>query len=222
MGADVAEAAGHTALRGIGSPGGLLLPFALEPRPQPALDVFGPDRLDVAELPGQDHLAGLPHERVAGVVVGDHEHRRRGGDKRRELLRLGERQRERLVTDDMKARRECGLGHGKVHVVRRGDGHKVDPLSLWQGSLGVEHLLVGAIAAVGSNVVVGGTRPGAGWVAREGAGHEDGPVVEHGGRHMHPTDERALAPPHDPHPQLPAQPAVGRHRLLPVIFPQRR
>src|SRR5262249_45120545 len=71
VGADVAEAAGRPAPLGVGAPVGLLLAAGvgaggLQPGAQPALDVEGADGLDFAQLAGVGHVAGLPHERVAG------------------------------------------------------------------------------------------------------------------------------------------------------------
>jgi len=215
VGADVAEAAGGTAPGGIGAPGRLLLPLALEPRPQPPLDVFGPDRLDFAELAPEDHRPGLADERVAGVVVGDHEHRSRAVHQPRELLRLGERERERLVAHDVKARREGRLGDREVHVVGGRDRHEVDPFSRGQRGFPGEHLVVGAVGPLRRHGVVGGAGPGAFGVAREGAGYQGGPVVEHGGGHVNAADERSLPASHEPHPQFPAERTVGRHRRLP-------
>ena len=71
--ADVAEAAGRAAAGRIGSPGGLLLVFAFQPRPQPALHIEDADGVDFAQLAAEDHLARLPHQGIAGVVVGDGE-----------------------------------------------------------------------------------------------------------------------------------------------------
>ncbi len=215
MGADVAEAAGGTALGRIGSPGCLLLPLALQPRPQPALDVFRADRLDLTQFAGEHHLAGLPHERVAGVVVGDGEDDVRLLDDDRQILSFFERERERLVADTMEAGLDGGLGHRKVHVVGGGDRDEVDPLVGGQGPFTVEHLLIGAVGAGEVDVVIGGAGLGPLRVAREGACHERCPVVEHGGRHVDPADERALTTPHDSHPQLPAQRAVRGHSRIP-------
>ena len=156
MRADVAEAAGGTALCRIGSPGRLFLTLALEPRPQPALDVFGADRLDLAQFTGEHHLAGLSHERVAGVVVGDGEDDIRLLDDGRQILRFLQRERERLVAYTMEAGLDGGLGHRKVHVVGGGDRDEVDPLVGGEGPLPVEHLLVGAVGAGEVDVVIGG------------------------------------------------------------------
>ena len=80
--------------------------------------------------PDEDHLPGLPHERVAGVVVRDGEDRLRLlATTRGELLGFGERERERLVADDIEARLDGRLGDREVHVVGRGDETKSIRLS---------------------------------------------------------------------------------------------
>ena len=72
--ADVAEAAGGAgAASGRCASSACFWSLAFEPRAQPALDVEGADGVDLAQLAGQDHLAGLADQRVAGVVVRDGE-----------------------------------------------------------------------------------------------------------------------------------------------------
>ena len=68
--ADVPETSGRATLVRIGSPGGQLLVLELEPGAKPALDVGG---LDISKLTGLDHLPGLAHQWVAGVIMSDGE-----------------------------------------------------------------------------------------------------------------------------------------------------
>src|SRR5207302_7761691 len=62
--ADVAEAAGGAGALGVGAPARLLLAALilaalLQPGAQPALEVDGPDGVDLAQLAGPDHVARL-------------------------------------------------------------------------------------------------------------------------------------------------------------------
>src|SRR5690606_14731593 len=67
--ADVAEAAARPRLRGIEAPAGLLVPFALERRREPALRVLDDDLADLAERTGGDARGRFAHHRIGGVDV---------------------------------------------------------------------------------------------------------------------------------------------------------
>ena len=68
---DVAHAARGSADCRIDAPGRLFLAGVLQHRRQPALRIFDDHFADFSQLALLDHLPGLAHQRVAGVVVGD-------------------------------------------------------------------------------------------------------------------------------------------------------
>ena len=103
MSADVSQRTGGTALRGIRAPGGLLLSGLLQRRGQPVLRVFHLDHTDRAEFSIRDHLPGLPHQRMAGVVVGDGKEQPGAAHDLRQVLGVLERGGERLAADDVDA-----------------------------------------------------------------------------------------------------------------------
>ena len=167
--------------------------LASEPRAQPALDVEGADGVDLAEFAVQDHLAGLPDERVAGVVV-RHARRRRRSSRRPS------------ASSSAWARSNVS---GLSQMTLKPASAKVLAISkcVWFGvatetksiacrrplRLGVDHLLVGAVGALGRDVVVGRGRLRLGGVAGERPGDEGGAVVEDGGGGVDAADEGPLA-----------------------------
>ena len=114
----------------------------------------------------------------------------------------------------LEARLHGRLGHGEVHVVGGRDRDEVDPPVGGQRLLLREQFGIGAVGPGGIDGVVGGAGLGAFRVAGKGAGHEFGPVIEYGGRHVHAADKGALSPAHDPHPQFSAQRAVCGHGVV--------
>ncbi len=57
----------------IRAPGGLFVAARFERSAEPVLQVLYLDDADGAERARGDHLAGMTHHRIAGVVVGQHE-----------------------------------------------------------------------------------------------------------------------------------------------------
>ena len=156
MGTDVSEATGRSALGRVGSPGCLLLAILFEAAAKPTLDVGSPDRLDLSQFAGLDHLAGLAHQRVAGVVVGDGEDDLVLFDEGREFLSLGEIEGQRLVADDIEAGLDRRLGDLEVGVVRSGDRNEIDAFGFVEGELAGDHLLVGTVGSLLSDAVIPG------------------------------------------------------------------
>ena len=113
--ADVAHAVRHAGLPRVRAPGGLLLPRSLERRGEPLLRVLGGDEADVAQLAARDHLAHVPHHRVAGVRIGD-------GEQQPLPLRQGaERPRVRRGTSPAASRTSRGC-RARGRAWRRGSG----------------------------------------------------------------------------------------------------
>src|ERR1700682_6154051 len=86
-----------------GSPGSLLVPARLQQGRGPARCVLDLDETDGAELAGTDHLPGLPHHRIAGVIVRDGEHETGASREAQEIEGVVEPGGERLVADDVDA-----------------------------------------------------------------------------------------------------------------------
>jgi hypothetical protein len=113
---------------------------------QPVLGILGLHDADRAQPAGFHHLARLPDQRIAGIVVGEQE---LGAVLRLHLgqrLRILERRGERLVADHVDAGLEEGLGRADMHVVGRDDRHHLD--AVLARRLGAGHLLVAGIDAV--------------------------------------------------------------------------
>ena len=120
--ADVAHRAGDARARRVGAPRGLLVPGRLEPRREPALAVLDDDLAQLAQLAARDHVARVPDERVAGVVVGDAEHGALARHERRPARSPARSSvHERLVAHDVEAGLDERLRDREVHVVRRHD-----------------------------------------------------------------------------------------------------
>jgi len=165
----------------------------LELGAKPALDVKGADGVDLAELAGEDHLAGLANERVAGVVVRDAEDDAGLVDDLRQLLRLGEIERQRLVADDIEARLGDRLRDLEVRVVRRRDRDEVDSLVGRQLEFRGDQLGDGAVRSIRLDVEVGRRRLGPGRIAGESPGDELGPIIENRGDGVDLADEGPLS-----------------------------
>ncbi len=73
MRGNVAKAASGARLLGIGPPLRLLLIRVFQLRAQPALNVVGANGLDFSQFAAENHVADLPHEGIAGVVVRNRE-----------------------------------------------------------------------------------------------------------------------------------------------------
>ena len=208
MGGDVPERPGRAALGRVGPPAGLLLVGLLQRVPQPALDVVAADRLDLAQLPAQAHLPGLPDQRVAGVVVHQGEHAGGVLDDLHQPFGLVVVERHRLVADDVEPGLEHRPGDLEVRVVRRGDGDEVDPLRLRQRGFLLHQFVNAGVRAVVRDRVAGGGLLRPLRVRGEGPGDDLRPVVQHRGGGVDPADERPGPAAHQGHPQLAVQGAV--------------
>ena len=80
--------------------------------------------------------------------------------------------------------------------------------------LGLDHLLVGAVGAVGGDVVIRGGRLGLGGIGGQGAGDEGGAVVEDGGDAVDAADEGALSAADEAHAQFAIQGCVDGHAVV--------
>ena len=196
---------------GIGAPSGLLLIRFFEPGAQPTLDILDAHGVDLAQFAPQDHLTGLPHEGIAGVVVRHGEHDTGTVDDFGQPLGLGQVESERLVANDVEAGLDGRLGDLEMRVVRRGNRKEIDPLLGRQSLFLVDQFAIRAIGAGCRDVVIGGGGLGPLRIARQGAGDQGGPIVEHGGRGVNAADERALAATDQSHPQLAIECSVGGH-----------
>ena len=112
MRADVADAAGGATLRGVGAPRRLLLAAVLKLRRQPVLRILHLHHAQRAELAGRDHLARLPHQRMAGVVVREAEDEPARAHHLLQRQRVVERAGQRLVADHVDARLRGMRGRG--------------------------------------------------------------------------------------------------------------
>ena len=147
MGADIAHTPGEAGARGIRPPGGLLVAPGLHGLHQPVLRVFDHHLANLAQLAGADHLARLADGGIARVGVRERKQPRAGFDETNQLLALGDRQREGLVTDDVNAGLEKSPRHGTVQVVRSRDDDKVDAV-VAAGAFGGGHLHVRGVSAL--------------------------------------------------------------------------
>ena len=193
MRTDVANATGDAALRRIGPPVGLLVAGAFEQRRQPALVVFDDHLADLAELAAGDHVPRLPHQRVAGVVVGDGEDDAGFLGRSEQVVRLLGGMYQRLVADDVDAGLGERLGHRVVHVVGRDDADEVDAFAGRAAQFVFEQRLPGRVVAVvgEAEFAPGGERLfGA---RRQRAGGELHLAVERHCPTMYAADEGALA-----------------------------
>ena len=113
----------------------------------PALHVLDLDESDLSEQSGGHHLSGLPHHRIARVVVGQSENESRLVDPRQHLAGLLERVRERLVDDDVEPSIQRSDHQIVMAVVRRHDRHHVGAVD--PGGLAVEQRDAVPVATVG-------------------------------------------------------------------------
>ena len=109
---DVSQRTGGTALGGIRAPGGLFLSGLLQRRGQPILRILNLDNANRPQLSTGDHLPGLAHHGITGVVVGHGEKQPGAAHGPLQVLRILERRGERLVADDVYAGLEKVLAGG--------------------------------------------------------------------------------------------------------------
>ena len=190
VGADVADRAAGTGPVGIDAPAGLLGAFVLGPARQPVLDIDRVDDTDRTEFARRHHRAGLPDHRVAGVIVGEHEELPRAGRDGREIARLRERRRQRLVADDVEAGFEERLRDRKMQVVGRDDRHRFDAVRPLLFSRRHRDVIVVAARRVEADVGRRGMR----LLRRRGerAGDQFEAIVDPAGDPVDATDEGAL------------------------------
>src|SRR5579863_6945714 len=117
MRADVAKAAGRSALRWVGAPDGLLLPGGFDGSGEPILGVFDLYDANRADFASGDHFLRLTNHGIARVVV------RKAKDEAGALDDLGESHGvcngggERLIADDVNAGFEEGFCGSEMHVI---------------------------------------------------------------------------------------------------------
>ena len=190
VGADVADGTAGAGALGVGAPGGLLVARVGGER-QPVLRVLGLDDADLAERAGLHEVAGLPDQRVAGVVVGEEEPCAVLGLHRSELAGSRKRVGQRLVADDVDAGLEEGLRRTGVHVVGGDDRDGLDAVG--PGGLLRRHLLVARVDAVGSEPEVLARLLRRGGVRAQRAGDEVVVAIEARGDAVDVADEGARA-----------------------------
>ena len=181
---------------------GLLLAGGFERFGQPVLCVLDLDDTDLAEQAVLHPLPGLPHHRIAGVVVGDGEDAPVLRGQRFEAARFLDRRCQRLVADDVDAGLQERLGHRRVQMVRRDDGDRLDAVAARR--LRLRHRRVVGIAAVLGEAEREPGSPRLLGAGRERAGQQLVVVVEPGGDAMHATDEGALTASDHAEPDPPA------------------
>ena len=218
MGADVAERPARARALRIGAPLGLLVAGRLGRPGQPVLRIFDLHEPDHAEIAALDHLAHPPHQRIAGVIVGQREDAARLLDRGLDPLRLGERNRQRLVADDVEARLEEGDRRPGMHVVRGDDRNRLDPVGALR--LGLRHGLVVVVDAVGGEAERFARAPRLLRRRRQRAGDELVLVVDPRGDAVNRADEGALPAAHHAEPDAPAGLGVAAsfdgHQVPPV------
>jgi hypothetical protein len=193
----------------------------MSPSTSEALDVLDVDLPDGAERATPDHRAGVADQRVAGVVEGDAEDpaaRLHPGD---QVLRVGERGRERLVADHVQAGLERVAGGRVVLGVRGHDRERVDAVAA--RALAGDQLGVVAVGPVGRDAEVQRRRARALPVAAEHCRHHLIVVVQAGGRAVHRADERARPAADHAQAQPPPEMLDGPvHRGSPCLLPGAR
>ena len=172
VGADVSHAARSAADGRVHTPGGLLLPGVFQHRCQPALRVFHHHFADLSQLAFFDHLPGLTHERVAGVVIGHAVELAAGLHDFRQFLGLREIEGGGLVREYMESCLKRGFGGREVQVIRSDDGNEVHALVRRQRGLRADHFFKSAVAPFGGQEEVGAAFLGALGVGGKSAADE--------------------------------------------------
>ena len=218
VGADVAERPARARALRIGAPLGLLVAARLGRPGQPVLRIFDLHEADDAEVAAPDHLAHPPHQRIAGVIVGEREDLSRLLDRRLHPFRFGERHRQRLVADDVEARLEEGDHRPGMHVVGRDDRNHFDAVGT--PGLGLRHGFVVVIDAVGGETERLARAARLFGRRRQRAGDEFVLVVDARGDPVDGADEGALAAAHHAKPDASASLGVAAsfdgHQVPPV------
>ncbi len=128
MSADVSQRTRRPALCGISAPDSLLLTGLFQRRRQPVLRIFDMDYANRPQLALGHHLASLPHQGIAGVVV-SHGKEKAGTahslGKVESVVKSGG---QRFVANNVDAGFEKCLGGSVVQMVWRHDGDGVNAL----------------------------------------------------------------------------------------------
>ena len=194
VGADVAQRTTRSGLRRVHAPRGLLLARGFQRGAQPVLHVLGVHQADFAQIARRHHGPGLARHGVAAVVVGQRKQAVAGAHAGHQRLRVSQCRGQRLVANHVDAGLQKSLRHGRVQVVGRDDGDRVDAIGSIRFRL--RHGAVVAVSAVRRDVQLGGAGAGALGVGRQGAGHQFVAVVHARGDAVHRADERALPATH--------------------------
>ena len=103
-------------------------PVLLERRGQPVLRVFDLDHADRAQLALGHHLASLPYQRIAGVVVGHGKQEAGAAHHLGQVASVFKSGGEWLVANDVNAGFEKCLRRRVVQMVWSDDGHGVNAI----------------------------------------------------------------------------------------------
>ena len=109
-----------------------------------------------------------------------------------QLLRLGERERHRLVANDVEAALQKFNRHRRVQKIRRDDGHEINPLIRRQRGFGLGHLGIAAIDAFGIQEQLLARRLRIFRIGRERARDEFDLTIKICSHAMHRADEGVL------------------------------
>ena len=207
---DVADHRGLPGDAGRRPPGGLLVPAHFQERRGPARGVLHLDQADRAQLARADHLARLPHQRIAGVAVGDGEHEPGPAREPQKIEGVLELSGERLVADDVDAKLEEGPRDRVMARVWRHDRHHLDAVLARRLALG--HLLPAAVPAFGLDLERGGEVAAPSGVGGKDARYQRITSVEAGGAAVGIPDVRAGSAADHAEAELAAR---GRHTRTP-------
>ena len=174
-----------------------------------ALHVLDLNQADGAELSGIDHRPGLPHHRVAGVVVGQAEHDAGGLHPRVQCLRFGECVGHRLVADHVEAEIDGSHRVVEVAVVRGHDRHHFRTVRTC--GFGLQHRQRVGMYTLSRQADLGTGRSCALRVRRQHTGDQLVAVVQPRRLAVHRTDEGAGAA--ADHGQSQASAQHGNHRV---------
>jgi len=155
----------------------------------------------LAEFARLDHRARPPHQRIAGVVMRQREDAARRRDRRLDRHGFFQRQRQRLVADDMHARFQERQSRPGVDMIRRDDGDRLDSVS--PRRLRGSHALVVVVNALQPQRRAGPARLLG--RRRQRPGDERVMIVHARGEPMHRADEGALAAADHAEPHAPAR-----------------
>ena len=125
---DVSQRTSGTALSRVGAPGGLFLSGLLQRCGQPVLRIFNLDHANRSQLSTGDHLPGLAHQRIAGIVVRHRKEQPGAAHGPLQVLGILESGGERLVADDVDAGLEKRFCRRIVQMVWGHDGDGINAI----------------------------------------------------------------------------------------------